>query len=86
MKEITEISITKYNIGNLPKELRRTCFCCNKEMNNCNIVLLINHSAHIPNTLIHADCFAEWTNKPEELCKDIESAYEDYKKLKAVFK
>lgn len=81
----TSVGVDRYHTGNLPKELRRTCFCCNEEMNNCDVVLLINNLAHIPNTLIHADCFAKWSNKTDELCKDIENAYEDYKRLKAVF-
>lgn len=81
----TSVGVSRYNIGNLPKELRRTCFCCGNEMNDCDVVLLINNQAHIQNTLLHADCFAGWANKPDVLCKDIEDAYEGYLKLKAVF-
>ena len=81
----TSVGVDRYNTGNLPKNLRRHCFCCNEEMNRCDVVLLINNQAHIPNTLIHESCWKQWQNKPEELCSDIEKAYEDYKKLDSVF-
>lgn len=81
----TSVGIDEYNTGNLPKNLRRNCICCNKEMNQCDVVLLINNQAHFPNTLIHESCWDERKDNTDELCLDIEKSYEEYKKLDSIF-
>lgn len=81
----TSVGVTHYNTGNLPQHLRRSCFCCNQEMNKDDVVLLINNQVHFPNTLIHESCWEEWKNKTDMLCTDIESAYQRYEKLDKVF-
>ena len=61
------------------------CFCCNNLVPNGKAVLIINNHQHIPNVLIHEECFSLWERNPEELIADIGSAYNDYKNLRAIF-
>ena len=65
---------------------RKNCFCCGNECKDGeNVVLLINNYKSFANVLIHKDCFEQWEHNTDELCKDLESAYEDYKKLNMIF-
>lgn len=81
----SSIVVRTWDYGNFPEKLQRICFCCNKKINNCKATLLINNYEHIPNTVIHTDCFKEWENKTDDLCDDICLAYEQWKKLDEVF-
>lgn len=77
------VSIETYDCGLLPEVLQKTCFCCNKKINNCNATLLIND--HIPNIVMHTDCFKMWENKIDELCDDITSAHDYWRQLGKIF-
>ena len=62
----------------------KTCFCCNKEIvSGEDIVLLINNYKHIPNMVLHKNCFEE--QNTTELCQDIEDSYKKYKELHSIF-
>ena len=65
---------------------RKNCFCCGNECKDGeNVVLLINNYKSFANVLIHKDCFEQWEHNTDKLCKDLESAYEEYKKLDMIF-
>ena len=63
----TPVHVRRWHYGNMPSELQRTCFCCNKKINNCMAVLLINNYKEIPNVILHDECFDMWKNKTDEL-------------------
>lgn len=81
----TSVDVIQHYIGALPKRICRSCFCCNKPMTECDIVLLINNDGQIPNTSMHTTCFAQWQDKTDELCDDIVSAYNQWKLLNGVW-
>lgn len=81
----TPVYVRRGHYRNTPSELQRTCFCCNKKMNNCMVVLLINNYKEIPNVILHDECYEQWKDKTDELCDDIAEAYDDYKKLNGIF-
>ena len=78
----TPVYARNWHYGNMPSKLQRTCFCCNKKINNCMAVLLINNYKEIPNVILHDECYEQWKDKTDELCDDIAEAYYEYKKYK----
>ena len=65
---------------------RKNCFCCGNECKDgANVVLLINNYTSFANVVIHKDCFEQWEHNTDELCKNLESADEEYKKLDMIF-
>ena len=81
----TPVYVRNWHYGNMPSKLQRTCFCCNKKINNCMAVLLINNYKEIPNVILHEECYEQWKNKTDELCDDIAKAHDDYKRLNEFF-
>lgn len=81
----TPVHVRRWHYGNMPSELQKTCFCCNKKINNRMAVLLINNHKEIPNVILHDECFEQWKNKTDELCSDIAKAQDDYKRLNEIF-
>ncbi len=79
------VYVQKYHTGNLAEKIQKTCFCCNKKINNCRGVLLINNYKYIPNVLIHEECFKKWENKKEVLCDNIYTKYRQWKELGEIF-
>lgn len=64
----------------------KVCFCCGKETKDGeSVVLLINNYKSFSNVLIHEDCFKEWENNTDELCKDLEKSYVKFKELGKIF-
>ncbi len=80
----TPVYVRSWHYGNMPSKLQRTCFCCNKKINNCMAVLLINNYKEIPNVILHDECYEQWKNKTDELCDDIAKAHDDYKRLNEI--
>ena len=78
------VAVRRYNTGQLPKELRRDCYCCKDKINNCRAVLLINNHKYIPNVLIHEECFDARQNKVE-FFEEIEGKYQEFKSLCSTF-
>lgn len=81
----TPVYVRRWHYGNMPSELQRTCFCCNKKINNETVVLLVNNYKKFPNIILHNKCYEQWEDKTDELCDDIAEAYDDYKKLNGIF-
>ena len=79
------VYVREWESGNLSEQIQRTCFCCHKKINNCSATLLINNYKHIPNTIMHTDCFKQWENKTDDLCDDICSAHDTWKYLDEIF-
>lgn len=80
------VAVRTYYTGNItPKELIRNCFCCNKPINNCGAVLLINNNMYIPNIILHEDCANKVTD-PVALCDKIREQHQQYIQLKNIFR
>lgn len=65
----------------------KTCWCCGNEFqDNEQCILLINNYKHIPNMIIHKDCFDRVNPKyREQLCENIEKDYKEYNELNKIF-
>lgn len=79
------VTVRHYKTGKLNKEMRKKCFCCLKEIDNCESSLLINNYKYIPNVLLHKECFEEQKSKTDDLCNDIVSQYKLFKDLNSIF-
>lgn len=79
------VAVREWETGKIPEKMQRTCFCCGKKVSSCKAVLLINNSEYIPNVTLHSECFSRQEDRAEELCDNIQSSYEQYKKLESVF-
>lgn len=79
------VAVREWHYGNFPEQMQRTCFCCRRKINNCNVTLLVNNYKYIPNVILHSDCFKEWENKPEELCDSILLSYRAWKRDDEIF-
>lgn len=79
------VAVREWETGTIPKKMQRTCFCCGKKVSSCKAVLLINNYKYIPNVVLHSECFSRQEGRTEELCDDIQSSYEQYRKLESVF-
>lgn len=63
----------------------RRCICCNQPIKNGKALLVINNYKHIPNIIIHTECFNKYDGNYNELFSIIETEWQHYKDMREVF-
>lgn len=79
-------STVNYHIMEYKKNFApHNCLCCNKQIDSGFAVLFVNNHKYMSNFFAHANCLKKYENNTDELFSDIESKWQEYKKLKKYF-